>query len=78
MKKMIILLAMASFGIPSMAQTDPTQEPSVLNEKHSEYIPIAQYWREHNIFQHLDLSVSAGTTGIGIDLASPIGEYSRG
>ena len=75
MKKMIILLAMASFGISSMAQTETSQEPSVLNEKHSEYIPIAQYWREHNIFQHLDLSVSAGTTGIGIDLASPIGEY---
>lgn len=75
MKKMLILLAMASSGIPSLAQTETTQDLSVLNEKHSEYIPVAQYWREHNIFQHLDLSVSAGTTGIGIDLASPIGEY---
>ena len=75
MKKMMILLAMASFGIPSLAQTETTQALSTLNEKHSEYIPVAQYWREHNIFQHLDLSVSAGTTGIGIDLASPIGEY---
>ena len=75
MKKMMILLAMASFGIPSLAQTETTQDLSVLNEKHSEYIPVAQYWREHNIFQHLDLSVSVGTTGIGLDLASPIGEY---
>jgi len=75
MKKMMILLAMASFGIPGMAQTETTQQMPVLNEKHSEYIPVAQYWKEHNIFQHLDLSVSAGTTGIGIDLASPIGEY---
>ncbi len=75
MKKMMILLAMTSLGIPSMAQTETTQQAPVLNEKHSEYIPVAQYWKEHNIFQHLDLSVSAGTTGIGIDLASPIGEY---
>ena len=75
MKKAMILLAMTSLGIPSMAQTETTQQVPVLNEKHSEYIPVAQYWKEHNIFQHLDLSVSAGTTGIGIDLASPIGEY---
>ena len=75
MKKTMILLAMTSLGIPSMAQTETTQQVPVLNEKHSEYIPVAQYWKEHNIFQHLDLSVSAGTTGIGIDLASPIGEY---
>lgn len=75
MKKAMILLAMTSLGIPSMAQTETTQQVPVLNEKHSEYIPVAQYWKEHNIFQHLDLSVSAGTTGVGIDLASPIGEY---
>ena len=75
MKKAMILLAMTSLGIPSMAQTETTQQVPVLNEKHSEYIPVAQYWKEHNIFQHLDVSVSAGTTGIGIDLASPIGEY---
>ena len=75
MKKVMILLAMTGLGIPSMAQTETTQQVPVLNEKHSEYIPVAQYWKEHNIFQHLDVSVSAGTTGIGIDLASPIGEY---
>ena len=76
MKKMIILLAMASFGMIAMAQTDNTnQQLPVLNEKQSEYIPVFQYWKEHNIFQHLDVSISAGTTGIGVDLASPIGEY---
>ena len=75
MKKVMILLAMTSFGITGMAQTNSGQALPVLNEKHSEYIPIGQYWKEHNIFQHLDLSVSAGTTGIGIDVASPIGEY---
>ena len=75
MKRMMIMLAMASFGMTATAQTDSIQQLPVLNEKQSEYIPVAQYWKEHNIFQHLDLSISAGTTGIGIDLASPIGEY---
>ena len=75
MKKAIILLALASFGLTATAQVGSDQSPQVLNERHSEYIPVAQYWREHNIFQHLDLSVSAGTTGIGVDLASPIGDY---
>ena len=75
MKRMMIMLAMASFGMTATAQTDSIQQLPVLNEKQSEYIPVAQYWKEHNIFQHLDLSISAGTTGIGIDIASPIGEY---
>ena len=53
------------------------QEPQVAEQQefHSEYIPVFQYWKEHNIFQHLDLSVTAGTTGIGIEASSPIGEY---
>ncbi|MCR4583720.1 MAG: hypothetical protein K5764_09265 [Prevotella sp.] len=31
--------------------------------------------KHHNIFQHLDLSLTLGTTGVGIDVASPIGDY---
>lgn len=56
-------------------QNDGNQ--SFLNEKSvkSEYIPVFQYWEEHNIFQHLDISVTGGTSGIGIDVSSPIGEY---
>ena len=30
---------------------------------------------DRNILNHLDLSVTAGTTGIGFDLAMPVGEY---
>ena len=41
----------------------------------ADYIPVFQYWKEHDILQHLDISLTAGTTGIGIDVASPIGEY---
>jgi len=75
MKKSMILLAMTSFSMTSVAQESNPQELPVLNEKKSEYIPIAQYWKEHNIFQHLDVSLSAGTTGLGVDVSSPIGEY---
>lgn len=76
MKRMMMLLAFSSLGFTAMAQTDDQQEQvPVLNEPVSKYIPIMQYWKEHNIFQHLDVSVTAGTTGIGIDVASPIGEY---
>jgi len=43
-----------------------------LNEPQSEYISVFKYWKEHNIFQHLDLSLTAGTTGIGLEVSSPI------
>lgn len=33
------------------------------------------YLKEHNIFQHLDVSLTCGTTGVGFDLASPVGDY---
>ena len=63
----------------SLALTVKAQNPSnltLLNEKEqSEYIPVFQYWKEHNILQHLDASLTVGTSGIGIDVASPIGEY---
>lgn len=75
MKKVMMMLAIASLGTTVMAQTDTNKQLPVLNEKQSEYIPVFQYWKEHNIFQHLDVSLSAGTTGIGIDVASQIGNY---
>ena len=31
--------------------------------------------KEFKLFEHLDLGVTMGTTGLGIDVASPIGEY---
>lgn len=75
MKKLMILLAMASLGMTAAAQTDNQQELPILNEQQSKYIPVFQYWKEHDIFQHLDVSLSAGTTGIGLEVSSPIGEY---
>ena len=33
------------------------------------------WFKKHKVFQNLDVSVTAGTTGIGIDVASKIGDY---
>ena len=85
-KRMLFLGAMVGLSLGAWAQEPQAalQAPQVpqgeaalpvLNEKPSEYIPVFQYWKENNVFQHLDLSVTAGTTGIGIELSSPIGEY---
>ena len=74
------MLVLASFGLSTFAQTDSVKRSSlVLNNleeaNSSNYIPVFQYWKEHNIFQHLDVSLTLGTPGIGIDVASPIGNY---
>lgn len=75
MKKTVCTLALASLALTSNAQSENTQTLQMLNETQSKYIPVTQYWKEHDIFQHLDLSLTAGTTGIGIDLSTPIGQY---
>lgn len=63
MKRIVCMMALSFVGLSAIAQSS------------SQYVPVTQYWKEHNIFQHLDLSVVAGSTGIGIDVASPVGDY---
>lgn len=84
MKRIACMMAMACLGLSAFAQQDSTtwkrftlgSEVQAQQEAaKTEYIPVTQYWKEHNIFQHLDVSLTAGTTGIGIDVASPIGDY---
>lgn len=82
MKRLVSLLVLACFGMGAFAQTDNVKTTnSTLNElekvNHSKFIPIFQYWKEHDIFQHLDASVTLGTTGIGIDVASPVTEWAQ-
>jgi len=74
------MMAVACMGLTAFAQQDTTTWKrftldSGAQESAKTYIPVTQYWKEHNIFQHLDISLTAGTTGIGIDVASPIGKY---
>ena len=87
MKKFVCIMVLTSLGLGAFSQTDSVKTDSVkmrstlseLNEVNpsKKYIPISQYWKEHNIFQHLDVSVTLGTTGIGIDVASPVTEWAQ-
>ena len=69
MKKTLIGLLLVGWPLIGVAQNNDQEENK------SKYIPVFQYWKEHNIFQHLDVSLNAGTTGIGIEVSSPIGDY---
>ena len=76
MRKIFCLAFAASLALSVKAQAQNPSNLTLLNEKEqSEYIPVFQYWKEHNIFQHLDASLTVGTSGIGFDVDSPIGEY---
>lgn len=78
MKRFVCMLVLSSLGLGAFAQTDS----SVMNEleetnNSNKYIPVFQYWKEHDIFQHLDVSATLGTTGLGIDVASPVTEWAQ-
>ena len=45
------------------------------NEK--KYKEKSQIWRVDQLFNHLDASLTLGTTGIGFDLATPVGDYAQ-
>lgn len=75
MKKIVSTLALASLALTSYAQSENSQSAQLSSEPKSEYIPVTQYWKEHDILQHMYLSLSAGSTGIGVDLSAPIGQY---
>ena len=83
MKRIAWMLVLASLELCAFAQTDNvTTTSSTLRElekvnSSSNYIPVSQYWKEHDIFQHLDVSVIVGTAGIGIDLATPVTEWAQ-
>lgn len=82
MKRFVCMLVLAVLGLGAFAQTDGVQTTSTLKEleevnQSKKYIPVFQYWREHDIFQHLDVSLTLGTSGIGIDVASPITEWAQ-
>ena len=82
MKRLVFMLVMVCMVLGVFAQTDSIRMSiqtlnEVGNEEHSKTIPIFQYWKEHDIFQHLDVSVTAGTTGIGFDVASPVTKWAQ-
>ena len=74
MKKFILLFVAICSGLMTSAQS---MGDSVLveTESKSKYISVFQYCKEHNFFQHLDASVTLGSTGLGFDVSSPMGDY---
>ena len=75
MNRILSLVALVVLCGAVNGQTPQLQQLQEVEENHSEYIPIWQYWQEHNIFQHLDASVTLGSTGVGIDVSSPMGDF---
>lgn len=73
MKRCLALVAVALLAHAASAQYVPAL---TLGKK--EKVPEkAGYWHPGNMFEHLDLSLSLGTSGIGIDLAMPICEIAQ-
>lgn len=87
MKRFACLLVLASLGLGASAQTDSlTSTNPTLRElekigqeqtKSNFTVPVFQYMKENNIFQHLDVSVTLGSSGIGFDVASPVTEWAQ-
>lgn len=75
MKRTILFAVISCLLMPVCAQEASSLSDSP--EKKSVFVPITQYWKEHNIFQHLDASVTLGTTGIGIEASSPISDFGK-
>ena len=76
------MLVLAGLGLGAFAQTDSvkmTKTPKELGDMNqsNNYVPVFQFWKEHDIFQHLDMSVTLGTTGIGIDVASHVTKWAQ-
>ena len=38
---------------------------------------LKEMFDEYHMFNHLDASVTLGTTGIGFDVATPVGDYAQ-
>ena len=71
MKKGILCILMACTGALAEAQYIPAFRKDTVEVKD----PGKEYWSKGNTFKHLELSVTLGTTGIGIDVAAPICDF---
>jgi len=71
MKKGILCILMACMAALADAQYIPAFRTDTMETKD----PGKGYWDEGNTFKHLEVSVSLGTTGIGIDVATPICDF---
>ena len=68
-KVLLLLFAFCAVSFSVMAQKD--------NSVSFKVNTAAGNSQEGGFFNHLDVAVTAGTTGLGFDVATPLGEYAR-
>lgn len=67
----LILSLLAFLPGEAKAQYIPAYQPDSFAVKAADVI----YWHKKNTLKHLELSLSVGTTGIGLDVATPLSQY---
>lgn len=73
-RKCLALLSGALMALPASAQYIPSMSVGNPEKQHR---ASGVYWHPGNTFSHLDLALSVGSTGIGIELASPLCEIAQ-
>lgn len=71
------ILIILNFYLFVFANAQYVDSTRVLSIPKSRDIPVNQNLNEYGIFQHLDASLSLGTTGIGIDVSSLVTEWAQ-
>ena len=71
MKKGIVCLFLACLSGAASAQYIPAYQPDSFAVKAADVV----YWHKGNLLKHLEMSLTVGTSGIGLDLAVPLSQY---
>ncbi len=76
MKKIVLAIAAALTVNLAYAQgnTDASSKKNVFTAATGWVKEVPQWMKDNGVFQNLDVSVTAGTTGIGVDVASRVHE----
>lgn len=72
MKRIVLFFVITCVVLVSNAQ--PMDSAGSETVSRSEKFSLPAYCKEHGIFQHLDVSLNLGTTGVGVELSSPVSE----
>ena len=71
MRKIIIACLTLCSVVTAEAQYIPAFRKDAVVKKD----PGEKYWSKGNSFKHLEISLTAGTSGVGLDVAAPINRY---
>lgn len=71
MKKGIVGLFMVCLSGSASAQYIPAYQPDSFAVKAADVV----YWHKGNLLKHLEVSLTVGTSGVGLDLAVPLSQY---